>query len=113
MNRVRSKKIYTTIISKIETENSFRNLESGIYTFKVALDSTKHDIKLALETMYPELKVDSVNTLKRLGKVKRHRKGYSKKIDNKFAMVKLSGKIDQINNMLLDEETTGVDDGTS
>jgi ribosomal protein L23 len=113
MNRLKSKKVYTTIISKIETENSFKNLESGIHTFKVALDSTKHDVKLSLETMYPELVVESVNTLKRLGKVKRHKKGYSKKIDRKFAMVKLSGKTEEINNMLLNEDVTGVDDGAS
>ena len=48
------------------------------YTFKVALEANKYQIKAAVEAMFPGVKVVRVNTMRMPGKVKalRTRKGY-------------------------------------
>jgi large subunit ribosomal protein L23 len=47
------------------------------YTFKVALQANKHQIKQAVEAMFPGVKVKSVNTMRVPGKARvlRTRKG--------------------------------------
>jgi large subunit ribosomal protein L23 len=39
--------------------------------FQVAIDANKVEIKKALEKVFPGIKVESVNTLRTLGKIKR------------------------------------------
>ncbi len=47
------------------------------YTFKVALEANKHEIKEAIEALFPGVKVVRVNTMRMPGKVRtlRTRKG--------------------------------------
>jgi large subunit ribosomal protein L23 len=45
--------------------------EEGKYTFKVAKDANKIDIKKAVEAIYDDVKVSSVNVMNRIGKRKR------------------------------------------
>lgn len=48
------------------------------YTFKVALEANKYEIKQAVETMFPGVKVKRVNTMRVPGKARtlRTRKGW-------------------------------------
>jgi large subunit ribosomal protein L23 len=69
--------------------------ELGQYTFRVAKDANKIEIKAAVEALF-DVKVSSVNTLNRKGKRKRMRTTrYGKRPDWKKAVVTLSeGEID-------------------
>jgi large subunit ribosomal protein L23 len=58
------------------------------YVFKVAIDSTKAEIKKSVEQLF-SVKVSTVNTLKVKGKVKRNRYGMSAKSTWKKAYVRL------------------------
>ena len=58
------------IIKPIITEQSIDVLKEGKYTFKVAKDSNKSEIKKAVETLFG-VKVAKVNTLNVNGKEKR------------------------------------------
>ncbi|WP_116366771.1 50S ribosomal protein L23 [Parahaliea mediterranea] len=61
---------------------------SNQYVFKVAVDATKLEVKKSVEQLF-KVKVDSVQTLKVKGKVKRNRFGYSTKPTWKKAYVRL------------------------
>ena len=58
------------IIKPIVTEKSSAAVEEGKYTFKVAKNATKTDIKMAVEKLF-NVKVLKVNTLRYDGKAKR------------------------------------------
>ncbi len=61
---------------------------SNQYVFKVAVDATKLEVKKSVEQLF-KVKVNSVQTLKVKGKVKRNRYGYSTKPTWKKAYVRL------------------------
>ena len=71
------------------SEKSYGLLEQQKYTFVVAPDANKTEIKIAVEKIFG-VKVVSVNTLNRPGKRKRTRFGYGKRKDTKRAIVTLS-----------------------
>lgn len=87
--------VFDVIRAPVITEKSTIALESNKYTFKVAQDSTKYDIKIAVETLY-KVKVEQVNTIVLKGKVKRFKGRLGKRSDVKKAIVKLASgqKID-------------------
>ena len=58
------------IIKPIITEKSYTAMAEGKYTFEVALDATKLEIKDAVEKLF-SVKVMKVNTLRYDGKMKR------------------------------------------
>lgn len=58
------------IIKPIITEKSYSNIAQGKYTFEVAVDSTKVEIKKAVEEIFG-VKVLKVNTMNYDGKMKR------------------------------------------
>lgn len=58
------------IIKPIITEKSYQAMTEGKYTFEVALDATKLEIKDAVEGLF-SVKVKKVNTLRYDGKKKR------------------------------------------
>ena len=58
------------IIRPIMTEKSYENMANGKYTFEVAINATKVDIKSAVEELFG-VKVKNVNTLRYDGKKKR------------------------------------------
>lgn len=58
------------IIRPIITEKSYENMAAGKYTFEVAIDATKVDIKNAVEELF-SVKVKKVNTLRYDGKNKK------------------------------------------
>jgi large subunit ribosomal protein L23 len=71
------------------SEKSYGLLERQKYTFVVAPDANKTQIKIAVEKIFG-VQVLSVNTLNRPGKRKRTRFGYGKRKDTKRAIVTLS-----------------------
>jgi large subunit ribosomal protein L23 len=85
----KSLNIYDVLLSPVVTEKATIDIENGHYTFKVAKKSTKHDIKLAVETLY-KVTVMSVNTLNQKGKTKRFKGRIGKRNDVKKAIVRLS-----------------------
>ncbi len=60
---------YDVILSPVITEKATNASEHSKVIFKVALDATKPQIKAAVERLF-DVKVKSVNTLRRQGKWK-------------------------------------------
>ncbi len=77
------------ILRPVVSEKSYNLLDDGKYTFVVAPDANKTEIKIAIETIFG-VKVASVNTLNRQGKRRRTRYGYGKKVDTKRAIITLA-----------------------
>jgi large subunit ribosomal protein L23 len=82
------------ILAPVVSEKSYGLIDNGKYTFVVDPRANKTEIKLAIEKIFG-VKVASVNTLNRTGKVNRTRFGFGKRKDTKRAIVTLkSGSID-------------------
>lgn len=82
------------IIKPVISEKSYALIDEGKYTFEVDPRSNKTEIKQAIEQIF-NVKVDTVNTLNREGKMRRTRFGMGKRKDTKRAIVSLkSGSID-------------------
>jgi large subunit ribosomal protein L23 len=79
---------YDVIRSPVITERSTALSEHNQVVFKVAPDAKKGDIKAAVETLF-KVKVKSVNTLVRKGKVKRVRGVKGRQGDSNWAIVTL------------------------
>ncbi|MBN9754395.1 LSU ribosomal protein L23p (L23Ae) [Pseudonocardia sp. Ae406_Ps2] len=77
------------LLAPVVSEKSYGLLDERQYTFVVAPDANKTQIKIAVEKVFG-VKVTSVNTLNRAGKRKRSRTGYGKRKDTKRAIVTLS-----------------------
>ena len=57
------------ILEPILTEKSYAGIPNKVYTFKVATDANKIEIKKAVEELF-EVQVDRVNTVNCRGKLK-------------------------------------------
>jgi large subunit ribosomal protein L23 len=79
------------IRSPVVSEKSYALLDRGIYTFIVARDANKIEIRHAVEDIFG-VNVVNVNTLNRPGKRKRNRKQatFGKRADTKRAIVTLA-----------------------
>jgi large subunit ribosomal protein L23 len=87
------------IIKPIVSEKSYALIDMGKYTFEVAPNSNKTEIKQAIERIF-NVKVASVNTLNRVGKATRTKFGIGKRKDTKRAIITLkSGSIDIFTNV--------------
>jgi large subunit ribosomal protein L23 len=76
------------IIRPVVSEKSYAGLERNSYTFLVAPDSNKTEIKEAIQQIW-NVRVVNVNTITRKGKVKRTRLGTGRRPDQKRAVVTL------------------------
>lgn len=83
------KSLHDVIIKPVVSEKSYANSDRGQYTFVVSPEANKTEIKQAVEKIF-NVKVESVNTLHRLGKRQRTRFGYGKRADQKRAIVTLT-----------------------
>ncbi len=83
-----SHKHYDVIRKPIITEKSTMASENGAVVFEVAMDSSKPQIKEAVETLFG-VKVKAVNTAITKGKVKRFRGQIGRRKDVKKAYVTL------------------------
>ena len=77
------------LLRPVVSEKSYGLLDEGKYTFVVAPDANKTQIKQAVEEVF-RVKVTGVNTLNRQGKRRRTRFGYGKRADTKRAIVTLA-----------------------
>lgn len=80
---------YDVIIKPIITEKSMMEIEAGKYTFKVATDANKNEIRAAVEEVFG-VTVQSVNTMNVKGKVKRQGRFVGKRADWKKAIITLT-----------------------
>ena len=74
------------LISPVISEKSYSLLDENKYTFVVAPDANKTQIKIAVEQVFG-VKVTSVNTANRQGKRLRTRTGFGKRADTQRAIV--------------------------
>jgi large subunit ribosomal protein L23 len=77
------------IIRPMVSEKSYAGLELNRYTFLVAPDSNKTEIKEAVQKIW-NVRVVNVNTMNRQGKAKRFRYTQGKRPDQKLAIVTLA-----------------------
>jgi large subunit ribosomal protein L23 len=79
------------IIRPVVSEKSYAAFDANIYTFVVAGDANKIEIRRAVEEIFG-VKVTNVNTVNRKGKRKRNRRtgGYGTRPDSKRAIVSLA-----------------------
>ena len=77
------------LLRPVVSEKSYGLLDEGKYTFVVAPDANKTQIKQAVEEVF-RVKVTGVNTLNRQGKRRRTRFGWGKRVDTKRAVVTLA-----------------------
>ena len=74
------------LISPVVSEKSYALLDENKYTFIVAPDANKTEIKIAVEKVFG-VKVTGVNTNNREGKRMRTRIGYGRRAATKRAIV--------------------------
>ena len=77
------------LLAPVVSEKSYGLLDENKYTFIVAPDANKTEIKIAVEKVFG-VKVVSVNTMNRQGKNKKTRFGDGKRKDTKRAFVQVA-----------------------
>ena len=89
MNKTSNERIYEVIRSPLVSEKSTFISQFNYYVFKVSSNSTKMEIKNAVENIF-KVDVKSVNTLNQKGKKKRFRGKVGVRAGIKKAFVKLA-----------------------
>ncbi|HEU4546425.1 MAG TPA: 50S ribosomal protein L23 [Microlunatus sp.] len=77
------------LLAPVVSEKSYSLLDENKYTFLVATDANKTEIKIAVESIF-KVKVTGVNTINRPGKKRRTRAGWGKRPDTKRAIVSVA-----------------------
>jgi len=79
------------IIKPVVSEKSYAAYDANVYTFVVAGDANKIEIRHAIEEIFG-VKVTNVNTVNRKGKRKRNRRtgGYGSRPNSKRAIVSVA-----------------------
>ena len=80
---------YDIILRPVLTEKSYDAMAEKKYTFEVAVDAGKTEIKMAVEQAFEGVKVESVNTMHVKGKVKRQGRTQGRRPERKKAIVTL------------------------
>ena len=80
---------YDIIIRPVLTEKSYAEMANKKYTFRVAINANKTEIKKAIEEVFPGVKVESVNTMRTEGKIKRQGRTQGRTAEVKKAIVTL------------------------
>ena len=78
------------IIRPVLTEKSYEAIQNKTYVFIVAKGAGKTEIKQAIEEIFPGVKVDSVNTINRLGKIRRQGRYEGRRASTKKAYITLT-----------------------
>ena len=81
---------YDVILKPVVTEKSMNEMAEKKYTFLVHPESTKAQVKEAVEKMFAGTKVKKVNTMNLVGKNKRRGMTYGKTAKTKKAIVQLT-----------------------
>ena len=82
-------KAHEILIRPVIAEKSAALMQENKYTFVVAMAANKTEIRQAVEEVF-KVKVESVNTIRVLGKVKRMGRTQGKRSDYKKAIVTLA-----------------------
>ena len=77
------------LLAPVVSEKAYGLLDQNKYTFLVAPDANKTEIKIAVEQVFG-VKVTAVNTTNRQGKRRRTRAGWGKQKDTKRAIVSIA-----------------------
>lgn len=80
---------YDIIIKPVLTEKSYDSIAAKTYTFIVAKDATRMQVKMAVEAIFG-VKVARVNTINTLGKMKRQGRTQGRRPNLKKAYVTLT-----------------------
>ena len=80
---------YDIIKKPVLTEKSYAAMSEKKYTFEVAINANKTEIKKAIEEIFEGVKVESVNTMRTLGKIKRQGRTQGRTPEVKKAIVTL------------------------
>ncbi|MBQ6594138.1 MAG: 50S ribosomal protein L23 [Clostridia bacterium] len=80
---------YDIILKPVLTEKSYADMAAKKYTFKVAVGANKTEIKQAIEAIFEGVKVESVNTMRTMGKIKRQGRTQGRTPEVKKAIVTL------------------------
>ena len=83
------KSAYDIIKKPVLTEKSYADMAQKKFTFEVDIHANKTEIKQALETVFEGVKVDSVNTMRTIGKIKRQGRFSGRTPEVKKAIVTL------------------------
>ena len=83
------KSAYDIIIKPVLTEKSYADMAEKKFTFQVDIRANKTEIKQALETIFEGVKVDSVNTMRTIGKIKRQGRTQGRTPEVKKAIITL------------------------
>lgn len=83
------KSAYDIVIRPVLTEKSYDDMAEKKYTFEVAVGANKTEIKQAIEEIFDGVKVDSVNTMRVQGKIKRQGRTMGRRPERKKAIVTL------------------------
>ncbi len=88
---MRNRAARDVVIRPVVSEKSYAAYDQNVYTFVVADDANKVEIRQAIEEIF-NVKVTNVNTLNRDGKRKRNRRtgGWGKRAGQKRAIVSLA-----------------------
>ena len=82
-------KAYDIIKKPVLTEKSYMEMANKKFTFEVAINANKTEIKAAIEEIFEGVKVENVNTMRTLGKMKRQGRTQGRTAEVKKAIVTL------------------------
>ena len=85
------KNAYDIIKRPVLTEKAYEGIEDKRYVFEVDIHANKAEIKQAIETVFADdgVKVEKVNTLRTIGKMKRQGRTQGRTPETKKAYVTL------------------------
>jgi large subunit ribosomal protein L23 len=86
---------YDLIIKPVISEKSMDDVKEKKYTFKVAVNANKTQVKHAIEEIFG-VQVDKVNIMNCKGKLKKVGKHVGRRASSKKAIVKLTAKSKEI-----------------
>ena len=78
------------ILRPVLTEKAYDGFADKRYVFEVQKSANKTEIKLALEAIFKDIKVEKVNTLRTIGKIKRQGRTSGRTPEIKKAYVTLT-----------------------
>ena len=78
------------ILRPVLTEKGYDGIEEKRYVFEVAISANKTEIKQALEAVFEGIKVEKVNTVRTIGKMKRQGRTQGRTAEIKKAYVILA-----------------------
>ena len=81
---------HDVILRPVLTEASYDGIADKRYVFEVQIGANKTEIKLALESIFKGIKVEKVNTMRTMGKMKRQGRTQGRTPEIKKAYVTLT-----------------------